>query len=426
MAKIVESKIIVGLEVGTSKVVALVGELLPDGVVNILGVGSCPAKGIDKGNITDLNAVVTSVQRAVELAESVADCQILSVTLAITGEHIQSWNDSGAAPIVGDEVTQEDIDAALHTASSIKMPEGLALLHRLPQEYAVDQQRNIKNPLGFQGGRLTSNVHLIACHQDWLNNLRQAVERCKLKIDKVIFSGIAASHSVLTEDEKDLGVCLIDFGAGTMEIMVYTNGALRFSKVIPYAGNRVTDDIAYDRTTSRVEAENIKVKYGSAVSPPRQNPEAEFDVMSIDGSVIGRCTKERLSMVTAARYEELLGLVKQELIQLKHELQSKQMKFELIAGIVITGGGAQIKDLKECATEVFGLHVRIGNPLNITGVTHHVENKPQYSTVLGLLQYEYSSNDESPINDTYSNDNSILGTLWSGMKKIAKKVGSEF
>lgn len=138
MAKIVESKIIVGLEVGTSKVVALVGELLPDGVVNILGVGSCPAKGIDKGNITDLNAVVTSVQRAIELAESVADCEIISVTLAITGQHIQSWNDSGAAPIADTEVTQEDIDAALHTASSIKMPEGLVVLHRLPQEYAVD------------------------------------------------------------------------------------------------------------------------------------------------------------------------------------------------------------------------------------------------------------------------------------------------
>lgn len=426
MAKIVESKIIVGLEVGTSKVVALVGELLPDGVVNILGVGSCPAKGIDKGNITDLNAVVTSVQRAIELAESVADCEIISVTLAITGQHIQSWNDSGAAPIADGEVTQDDIDAALHTASSIKMPEGLAVLHRLPQEYAVDQQKNIKNPLGFQGGRLTSNVHLIACHQDWLNNLRQAVERCKLKIDKVIFSGIATSHSVLTEDEKDLGVCLIDFGAGTMEVMVYTNGSLRFSKVIPYAGNRVTDDIAYDLTTSRIEAENIKVKYGSAVSPPRQNPEEQFDVMSIDGSVIERCSKARLSMVTAGRYREILELVKDELIQLKYDMESKQMKFELIAGIVITGGGAQIKDLKECATDVFGLHVRIGNPLNIAGVTHLVEKKPQYSTVLGLLQYEYSSNDESPINDAYSNESGFLGSLWSGMKKFAKKVGSEF
>lgn len=306
------------------------------------------------------------------------------------------------------------------------MPEGLAVLHRLPQEYAVDQQKNIKNPLGFQGGRLTSNVHLIACHQDWLNNLRQAVERCKLKIDKVIFSGIATSHSVLTEDEKDLGVCLIDFGAGTMEVMVYTNGSLRFSKVIPYAGNRVTDDIAYDLTTSRVEAENIKVKYGSAVSPPRQNPDEQFDVMSIDGSVIERCSKARLSMVTAGRYREILELVKEELIQLKYDLESKQMKFELIAGIVITGGGAQIKDLKECATEVFGLHVRIGNPLNITGVTHLVEKKPQYSTVLGLLQYEYSSNDESPMNDAYSNESGFFGSLWSGMKKFAKKVGSEF
>ncbi|NBI12370.1 cell division protein FtsA [[Haemophilus] felis] len=423
MTSIVESKIIVGLEVGTSKVVALVGELLPDGVVNIIGVGSCPAKGIDKGNITDLNAVVTSVKNALELAEYTADCQILSVMLAITGEHIQSWNDSGAAPILNDEVTQEDIDAALHTASSIKMPEGLTLLHRLPQEYAVDQQKNIKNPLGFQGGRLTANVHLIACHQDWLNNLKRAVERCHLKIDKVIFSGIASSHSVLTEDEKDAGVCLIDFGAGTMEVMVYTNGSLRFSKVIPYAGNRVTADIAYDQTTSHVEAENIKVKYGSAVSPPLNNPNDEFDVMSIDGRVTKRCSRARLAMVSAARYEELLSLVKKELITLKNELEAKQIKFELIAGIVITGGGAQIKELKECAMNVFGVHVRIGTPLNITGITAHVENKPQYATVLGLLQYDYSTNDE-PIEDV--NSSGSLQNIWNSTKKIAKKIASKF
>lgn len=423
MTNIVNSKIIVGLEIGTSKVVALVGELLPDGVVNILGVGSCPAKGIDKGNITDLSAVVTSVQRALELAESIADCEILSVTLAITGEHIQSWNDSGAAPILNDEVTQEDIDAALHTASSIKMPEGLMLLHRLPQEYEVDQQKNIKNPLGFQGGRLTANVHLIACHQDWLNNLKRAVERCRLKIDKVIFSGIASSHSVLTEDEKDAGVCLIDFGAGTMEVMVYTNGALRFSKVIPYAGNRITADIAYDQTTSHVEAENIKVKYGSAVSLPIKHQDEVFDVMSIDGRVTKRCSRENLTRITAARYQELLGLVKEELLDLKSKLERKHIQFELVAGIVITGGGAQIRELKECATQVFGIHVRIGQPLNITGITHHIENKPQYATVLGLLQYDYNSNDE-PVEDPHTEG--ALQKTWGKIKKIAKKIASEF
>ena len=201
MVKGVEAKTIVGLEVGTSKVVAVVGEVFPDGVVNVLGMGSCPSKGIDRGSITDLDAVVNSIQRAIEGAESMADCQI-------TGEHIQSLNESGFVPISDREVTQDEIDAALHTASSIKLPEGLSLLHIIPQEYAVDRQFNIKNPLGLQGVRLKAQVHLIACHQDWQNNLKKAVERCGLQVDKVVFSGFAATHSVLTEDEKDLGVCL--------------------------------------------------------------------------------------------------------------------------------------------------------------------------------------------------------------------------
>lgn len=426
MSKIVESKTIVGLEVGTSKVVAVVGEVLPDGVVNVLGVGSCPSKGIDKGSITDLNAVVTSIQRAIEAAESVADCRIMSVTLAITGEHIQSLNENGFVPIAEGEVTQDEIDSAIHTASSVKMPEGLSLLHIIPQEFAVDKQMNIKNPLGLQGVRLKAQTHLIACHQDWLNNLKKAVERCKLKVEKIVFSGLASSYSVLTEDEKDLGVCLIDFGAGTMDIMVYINGALRFSKVIPYAGNRVTDDIAYACATSRMEAESIKVNHGSAFCPPKHHTDKKIEVSSIGGRGPRTLTREQLSMVTSARYKELLGLVKNELLYLKADLDSKNMKCELIAGIVITGGGAQIEDLKECAAEVFGTHaqVRIGSPLNITGLTDYV-NKPQYATVIGLLQYGHSNEDEGPINEEHT-DSGFLSACGNIMKKIFNKVRSEF
>lgn len=426
MSKIVESKTIVGLEVGTSKVVAVVGEVLPDGVVNVLGVGSCPSKGIDKGSITDLNAVVTSIQRAIEAAESVADCQIMSVTLAITGEHIQSLNETGFVPIQDGEVTQEEIDAAIHTASSVKMPEGLSLLHIIPQEYEVDKQINIKNPLGLQGVRLKAQTHLIACHQDWLNNLKKAVERCKLKVDKIVFSGLASSYAVLTEDEKDLGVCLIDFGAGTMDIMVYVNGALRFSRVIPYAGNRVTDDIAYACGSSRTEAENVKVNYGCAISPPRMHPDKKIEVQTTGGQVPRSFTKAQLSYVTSERYKELLEVVKSELIQLKRDLESKQIKCELIAGVVITGGGAQIEDLKECAKGVFGekAQVRIGTPLNITGLTDYV-NKPQYSTVIGLLQYEHSNEDESQMNEG-NGDGDFFGKIWRFAKKVGNKVRSEF
>ena len=423
MGKELEPKVIVGLEVGTSKVVAVVGEVLPDGVVNVLGVGSCPSKGIDRGSITDLDAVVNSIQRAIEAAESMADCQIMSVTLAITGEHIQSLNESGFVAISDNEVTQDEIDDALHTASSVKLPEGLSLLH-IPQEYAVDKQVNIKNPLGLQGVRLKANVHLIACHQDWQNNLKKAVERCGLQVDKVVFSGFAATHSVLTEDEKDLGVCLVDFGAGTMNMMVYTNGSLRFSKVIPYAGNIVTNDIAHACTVSRAEAERIKVNYASALYPARLHGDKKIEVASIGGRAPRALTKSDLSLITSARYIELLGVVKDELDKLKADLETKHIKFELIAGIVITGGGAQIEDLKDCASNVFGCQVRIGSPLNITGLTDYV-NRPQYSTVVGLLQYHHQNSDNDPVDSNYG-DEALGKKFWKGLKNIFNKVKSEF
>ena len=424
MGKELEPKVIVGLEVGTSKVVAVVGEVLPDGVVNVLGVGSCPSKGIDRGSITDLDAVVNSIQRAIEAAESMADCQIMSVTLAITGEHIQSLNESGFVAISENEVTQDEIDDALHTASSVKLPEGLSLLHIIPQEYAVDKQVNIKNPLGLHGVRLKANVHLIACHQDWQNNLKKAVERCGLQVDKVVFSGFAATHSVLTEDEKDLGVCLVDFGAGTMNMMVYTNGSLRFSKVIPYAGNIVTNDIAHACTVSRAEAERIKVNYASALYPARLHGDKKIEVASIGGRAPRALTKSDLSLITSARYIELLGVVKDELDKLKADLETKYIKFELIAGIVITGGGAQIEDLKDCASSVFGCQVRIGSPLNITGLTDYV-NRPQYSTVVGLLQYHHQNSDNDPVDSNYG-DEALGKKFWKGLKNIFNKVKSEF
>lgn len=430
MAKIVESKTIVGLEVGTSKVVAVVGEVLPDGVVNVLGVGSCPSKGIDKGSITDLSAVVNSIQRAIEAAESIADCQIMSVTLAITGEHIQSLNESGFVPIADGEVTQEEIDLAMHTASSVKLPEGLSLLHLIPQEYAVDKQQNIKNPLGLQGVRLRAQAHLIGCHQAWLNNLKKAVESCKLTVDQIVFAGLASSYSVLTEDEKDLGVCLIDFGGGTMDIMVYTNGALRFSKVIPYGGNNVTDYVAQSLTTSRNEAESIKIHYGSAVNSSTDLAE-QFNKKKIEVAGLGGATrtftKSQIVEVTSRCYSDLLQVVENELIQLRQKLLAEGIKQDLIAGIVLTGGGAQMEDIAKSATKIFGSHVRVGQPLNITGLTDYV-NKPQYATVLGLLQYSHHNSEESTSFGFGSGDSegSVLSSVWGGVKKIFNKVRSEF
>ena len=246
---------------------------------------------------------------------------------------------------------------------------------------------NIKNPLGLQGVRLTAQAHLIACHQDWLINLRKAVERSGLIVDQIVFSGLASSYSVLSEEEKELGVCLIDIGAGTMDILVFTDGALRYSKVIPYAGNRVTDDVAQGIYTSRSNAENIKVNYGSAVllsaSEKRTSPDKLIEVQGIGGRPPRGLTREDLSIITSARYRELLGMVDEELRQLKQELKNNNVASDLIAGVVLTGGGALIDGILDCATEVFGqqVQVKIGTPLNITGLTDYVD-KPQYATVL--------------------------------------------
>ncbi|AWX14998.1 cell division protein FtsA [Mergibacter septicus] len=426
MAKTGDLKPFVGLEVGTSKVVVVVGEILPDGVINVIGVGNCPSKGINKGSITDLDAVVHSIQRAVEAAESVSDCQISSVTLAITGEHIVGLNESGQASLPDGEVTQDEIDHAMNVARSVKIGDGLTVLHVIPQEYAVDKQVNIKNPLGLQGMRLTAQAHLIACHQDWLTNLKKAVERCNLKVDQIVFSGLASSYSVLSEEEKELGVCLVDIGGGTMDIMVYTNGALRYTKVIPYAGNIVTNDVAQGIVTSRTDAENIKVNYGCAIDLSYRQDDEQYDylepkkvisVPSIGGRPPRSMKKADLSLIIGSRYGEMLGWVKQELTELKQELQAKKIPSDLIAGIVLTGGGAQIKGIVERANETFGsqIQVRLGSPLNITGLTDYV-NKPQNATVLGLLQYRYHHSDDDGISGTKSTELS---------KKSLKNFGKE-
>ncbi len=238
MIKATDRKLVVGLEIGTAKVAALVGEVLPDGMVNIIGVGSCPSRGMDKGGVNDLESVVKCVQRAIDQAELMADCQISSVYLALSGKHISCQNEIGMVPISEEEVTQEDVENVVHTAKSVRVRDEHRVLHVIPQEYAIDYQEGIKNPVGLSGVRMQAKVHLITCHNDMAKNIVKAVERCGLKVDQLIFAGLAASYSVLTEDERELGVCVVDIGGGTMDIAVYTGGALRHTKSDPLRGER--------------------------------------------------------------------------------------------------------------------------------------------------------------------------------------------
>lgn len=385
MIKAMDRKLVVGLEIGSSKVAALVGEILPDSAVNIIGVGNCPSRGMDKGGVNDLEAVVKCVQRAVDQAELMADCQISSVYLALSGKHINCQNEIGMVPISDEEVTSEDVESVVHTAKSVRVRDEHRVLHVIPQEYAIDYQPGIKNPVGLSGVRMQAKVHLITCHNDMAKNIVKAVERCGLKVDQMIFAGLASSYAVLTEDERELGVCVVDIGGGTMDMAVYTGGALRYSKVIPYAGNVVTGDIAYAFGTPPGDAEAIKVRHGCALGSLVGKDEY-VEVASVGGRPSRSLQRQTLAEVIEPRYTELLSLINDELLRLQERLRQSGIQHHLAAGIVLTGGAAQIEGLADCAQRIFHTQVRVGKPLNITGLTDYAQ-QPYYSTVVGLLHY---------------------------------------
>ncbi len=402
MAKNIEPKFIVGLEVGTSKVVAVVGEVLADGTVNVLGYGSSPSKGMDRGNINDLIAVRNSIERAVEAAESVADCHIKYVSLAITGNHITSINESGSTPITDGEVTEEDIEVAINNAKAVKMPDGLIPLHVIPQTFTVDKQDNIKNPLGLQGVRLSAQIHIIAAQEAWVNNLRKAVEDCGIVVDHIIFSAYASAFSILTDDEKEAGVCLVDFGAGSMDIMVYVDGAVQYSKVLPYGGNDIRDYLVERLGTPSQSAENVKISHGSAMPVPPELLDA-YDKKKVEipslGGVPKVISKSFVVQDTAHCYGVLMSKIADELLLLRQYLNENGIIPTLKAGVVLTGGAAQINDMAKCASQILGCAVRVGSPQNIAGLTDYV-NKPQYATVIGLLLKTYNDDDDAIATDT--------------------------
>ncbi|NMP15780.1 MULTISPECIES: cell division protein FtsA [unclassified Thalassotalea] len=387
MPKAVERNLVVGLDIGTSKIVAVVGEVTPDNQLSIVGVGHHAARGMDKGGVNDLNLVVQSIQRAVNEAELMADCSIGSVYLGISGKHVSCQNENGMVPINDHEVTQEDVENVIHTARSVPMSAERKMLHVLPQEYSVDVQEGIKSPIGMSGVRMEAKVHIITCANDMAKNIVKCVERCNLSADQLIFSALASSYSVLTDDEKELGVCVVDMGAGTLDISVVAGGAIRHSAVIPVGGNQVSSDIAKIFRTPLSHAEDIKVQYACAL---RQmvSMEENIEVPSVGGRPARSMSRHTLAEVVEPRYHELFELIQEE-------IKSSGLEDQIAAGIVLTGGTAKMEGVVEFAEEVFQMPVRVGTPLNIEGLTDYV-NDPSYATVVGLLHYGLqASNDKT-------------------------------
>jgi len=399
-----ESDYTVGIDIGSHKIVVLIGEKLTDEQINIVGIGEAYSKGVDKGAVTDLDSVVIAIKKALKRAEEMADCQVSSVSLSISGSHIESLNESGTWAIDDHEVTTFDIESVIHNARSIKLRDDQRLLHVIPQEYAIDSQSGINNPLGLSGIKLKADVHLITCHNDLVKNLEKAVERCDLNVDQLTFSGVASSAAILSEDEKELGVCVVDMGCGTMDLSVYIAGSLRHSSVLGYAGNSVTNDIAIAFSAPPTSAEEIKIRYGS-LSRDTINPKETIELPSVGGRESRTLERHTLVDVIEPRYSELLGLVKKELYKLGYAADADGLKQQLAAGIVITGGGAQIRGLVEVAEQVFdNMQVRIGIPQNVQGLADDISS-PAYSTALGLLRYkndEFSEGQEEPDENRFS------------------------
>ncbi|OOR98445.1 cell division protein FtsA [Haemophilus paracuniculus] len=421
--EVAKSELICSLEIGTSKIVVVVSEVLPDGVVNVLGVGMSPAKGVEQGGITDFEAVVKSVQRAIEQAEMSSNHDIYNMVLSISGRHVRSFSRVMVDDLITGEVSEDSMQRIVEKARNIPLEENEEILHILPQEYWVDNLLPTKTPLGQVGMRLYSNVHIIVCNSTWKKNLSNVVSACKRNVVKrPVFSGLASEYSVLTEEEKERGVCLIDFGGGTMDVLVYTGGFLRDSYSYPYAGTQITNHISERFNTTFSEAENIKVKYGSAVSPPLFNADKKIEVAGLGSHIPRVITRGQLSELTSVCYNHFFHFVHQRLEQVRNDLKMRNINSELISGIVLTGGSSQIEDIVECAKSVFGPQVRVGYPQNITGLTDYV-NKPQYATVLGLQQFGFHNKffEDKPVieNPTLQK---LFETVKNGIKGFIKGV----
>ncbi len=373
-----DRKLIVGLDIGTSKVVSVVGELADENTLEVIGIGSTRSHGLKRGVVVNIESTVQSIRRAVEEAELMAGCEIRTVFAGIAGSHVRGLNSHGIVAIRDREVSRGDVERVIDAARAVEIPANQRILHVLPQEFLIDSQEGIREPIGMAGIRLEAKVHLVTGAISAAQNIIKCVQRCGLDVENVVLEQLASSYSVLTEDEKELGICLIDTGGGTTDIAVFRGGAIQHTAVIPIAGDQVTNDIAISLRTPTQYAEEIKIKYACALSQ-LANSDETIEVPSVGDRPPRRLARQTLAEVVEARYDELFSLVRDELRRSGFE--------ELIAaGVVLTGGSSKMEGAVELAEEIFHVPVRLGVPQYVEGLADIVRN-PIHATAVGLLLY---------------------------------------
>src|SRR5690349_2464838 len=368
--------LLVALDIGTSKVVAIVAELKGEGHYEVIGLDQSESKGLKKGVVVKIEATVQSIQHALEEAELMADCKITNVFTGIAGSHIRSFNSSGMVAIKEKEVTQTDVARVIETAKAINIPTDQQVLHILTQEFIIDGQEDVREPVGMSGVRLEVKVHIVTGAVSAAQNIVKCVRRCGLDVNDLILQPLASARAVLSADEMDLGVCLVDIGGGTTDLAIFTHGAIRHTAVIPIAGDQITNDIAMALRTPTAEAETIKMRHGVAL---RQlaDPNEMIEVPGIGDRAPRALSRQTLAEVIEPRAEELFSLVQQVLRESGHE--------ELLSsGIVLTGGSAVMQGMVELGEEIFHMPVRIGLPRYAGGLADVVKS-PRYATAMGLL-----------------------------------------
>lgn len=400
--------IIVGMDIGTSKIVTIVGEIMPEGTLEVIGVGMHDSSGMKKGMVVNIDATVSSIQRSLETAELMADCKITSIVTGIAGSHIKGANGKGMIKIKDKEVTQSDIDRVVETASSLSLPSDQQTLHIIEQEFTIDGQEGIKKPLGMSGMKLEVEVHIVIGAVAAVQNILKCVHRCGLEVSEMILQPLASSKAVLAEDEKELGVCLVDIGGGTTDVAIFTGGAIRHTAVIPIAGDQITNDIAMALRTPTKDAEDIKIKYGCALRQLAND--APIEVPGVGERGTRMLSRQTLAEVIEPRVEELYSLVQAEL---------RRSGFEdlLSSGIVITGGSSAMQGMVELGEEIFHMPVRLGLPRYVGGLADVVKT-PRFATAIGLLQYGMEQQQRNVVARMQSASlGDVLGRMKTWMQK---------
>ena len=404
---------IVALDIGTTKVLCLVADYDDEGNLRIVGVGQEACSGLNKGVISEIDATVSSIRKAKDQARAMTNCKFTSVTTGIAGNHIQSYNGNAAITILNDEVTEEDKENVITSASDISIPADQEILHRIPQYYTIDGQMGIKEPLGMAGKRLEANVHIITCSTTAKKNLNKCIENSFLDVDEFVLQPVASSYSVLTPEEKSLGVCLVDIGGGTTDIAIFTDGDIKHTAVIPVAGQNVTNDIRIGLCTSLEASEEIKEKYGSLV-PELNTDEVIIPVPSVSDKPDTEVKKSVLTHIIKCRIDEIFK-------DIQNEISSSGYTSKIRAGIVFTGGGSKIEGLDTYAEEIFSMSARIGSPKPIPGITNF-NGQTRYSTAVGLLLYREEQLKDMP--HRQNSDNALitnLSKIWDKFSKYFQK-----